>query len=37
MKELIIYGIGFIVVLIITFGLFGVFDNDEDNPFRNNK
>lgn len=32
-----IYGLGFllaIVAIIITFGLLGAFDKDEDNPFK---
>jgi len=34
-QEIVEYGVMFIIVLIFTLGLFGAFDNDEDNPFKN--
>lgn len=33
MKEVLF----FIIVLFLGMGLMGAFDNDEDNPFKNNK
>lgn len=35
MLEFLSYGIGVVGVIFISFGLFGGFDDDEDNPFRN--
>jgi hypothetical protein len=37
MKELLIYGIGFIIALYITLGITGYFDNDKDNPWKEKK
>jgi hypothetical protein len=34
MKEVILYGFIIILAGFITLGLFGAFDNDEDNPFK---
>ena len=36
MKEVLFF-ILFIIVLFLGMGLMGAFDNDEDNPFKNNK
>lgn len=35
MTEILVYIIAFMVVIIVSLGLFGVFDNNEDNPFKN--
>jgi uncharacterized protein YxeA len=34
-KEIITYGLILIISIIISFGIFGAFDNDRDNPFKN--
>jgi hypothetical protein len=34
MKEVVFYVFGFIFVIFMTLGLFGVFDKDRDNPFK---
>ena len=34
MKEILIYGIGFTIALLITLGLFGALDKDKENPFK---
>ena len=34
MKEILIYGIGFVIALFLTLALTGTFDNDPDNPWK---
>ena len=34
MKEVVIYVLGSIFILFMSFGLFGAFDKDKDNPFK---
>ena len=36
MKDIFFIIIGAIISILIPLGLFGVFDNDKDNPFKNN-
>lgn len=36
-QEIVEYGVMLLIVVIFTLGLFGAFDNDEDNPFKNSK
>jgi|APGre2960657404_1045060.scaffolds.fasta_scaffold330927_1 predicted AAA+ superfamily ATPase len=32
--EIFAYGVGFILIIFIALGLFGAFDKDKDNPFK---
>jgi hypothetical protein len=34
MKEVVIYVLSSIFILFMSFGLFGAFDKDKDNPFK---
>lgn len=34
MKEVVFYILGFLFICFTTFGLFGAFDKDKDNPFK---
>jgi hypothetical protein len=34
MKEVVFYVLGFLFICFTTFGLFGAFDKDKDNPLK---